>query len=324
MSASNEWQFTFVEESSISFVIRGKNLCRTLVNIPKMSYDTSDDDPHKWKLVSGERTFLQKKFGVFRVSLLWPVLGRLHRFKIDSSRLIAESLRSETPLKQWIQKAGGEKRGLLWKFPQPFLFEGIELKGNFHVDILVYALFEVVNPYIPVFIYRGKFFQQLAAAIEGVVAEAANNLTYEMFVKKNKGMGSSFAKGEIVAKLDALEEKFGIKMEDAWIMSFQLAEEDDDIIKATKALDKETLLAAAAKQRGKGKADETEASLFGEEKRFGRLVKALTDHDVDPNVAAEVVKQQLRMERVAGPDSKITTFVEGGSGGAVVAIPPKP
>ena len=77
--------------------------------------------------------------------------------------------------------------------------------------------------------------------------------------------------------------------------------------------------AEGVREQAYGKRDATEALGKGESDRFDRMVAALVKHKVDPNIAAQVVATQLRMENVRG--SKLTTYVEGGDSRASIMVP---
>ena len=77
--------------------------------------------------------------------------------------------------------------------------------------------------------------------------------------------------------------------------------------------------AEGIREEAYGKRDATEALGKGESDRFDRMVAALVKHKVDPNIAAQVVATQLRMENVRG--SKLTTYVEGGESRASIMVP---
>ncbi|MDO8623868.1 MAG: hypothetical protein Q7R54_00755 [bacterium] len=74
-----------------------------------------------------------------------------------------------------------------------------------------------------------------------------------------------------------------------------------------------------------GVRDAIRARTDGESYRFKELVKALIEETgVDSNIAAQVVQEQIRMENIR--DSKLTTYVEGGSRTSVMipaGTPPK-
>jgi len=65
-----------------------------------------------------------------------------------------------------------------------------------------------------------------------------------------------------------------------------------------------------------GARDSIKSRAEGEANRFEILMKALVDKGVDPNIAADVVKTQLRMEGVR--DSNLGTYVEGGASASVM------
>jgi hypothetical protein len=317
-AAVNKWQATFIPQSTIAFVVQGESLLKVIPNIRGKRY----------KKRTGELVNVRdwpkgplQRFGIFWVSWLYP-LRRVHKFKIISAKLIPESERNNKAITEWIEfKPDWDVTELRWRFELPFLYKDVELKDGSRVTVLIYGIFEVIDPTTPVFVFGGSFYRQLESGMGGATVEFVKDFTYDEFLDEKKGRGN--VKLTKMLRDVAIEELVGIKLVDGWMPDYKLSEADEEIATAKKAKEKERLLAQGAEERGKGRARETEEAATGEVSRWDRLTATLVAHGVDPNIAAGVVREQIRMEQIAGKDSKITTFVEGG-GNATVAIPPKP
>ena len=76
--------------------------------------------------------------------------------------------------------------------------------------------------------------------------------------------------------------------------------------------------AEGVKQKAIGERDAILERAAAESSRYERLLKALVDKGVTPDVAAQVIATQLRTENIR--DGKVTTYVEGAAS-ATVMVP---
>jgi hypothetical protein len=85
-------------------------------------------------------------------------------------------------------------------------------------------------------------------------------------------------------------------------------------------LQKETRFheAEGVRQEAYGVRDAILARATGESSRYKQLADSLIEREVSPDVAAEVVRTQIRTENIGGKDSKVVTYVEGGSPASVM------
>ncbi|OGG47583.1 hypothetical protein A2761_00020 [Candidatus Kaiserbacteria bacterium RIFCSPHIGHO2_01_FULL_51_33] len=98
-------------------------------------------------------------------------------------------------------------------------------------------------------------------------------------------------------------------------------EQHKDTVKLAQALlakEIELHTAEGERQKAYGVRDAINARGTGEAGRYTKLVTALIDNGVHPNVAAEVVRTQLRTENIGGKESKVVTYVEGGGDSSVM------
>ena len=88
------------------------------------------------------------------------------------------------------------------------------------------------------------------------------------------------------------------------------------LAEALLAKETESHLAEGVRQRADGESYAIEKRAQGEEGRYRRLASALIKEKVTPDVAAEVIRTQLRTENIG--NSKVTTYVEGGASASVM------
>ncbi len=276
---------TFLPESTIAFVMAGGTIIKTLVNIKGHTLDETSEEQtyrkivkeqslkpqenenlrewwkrvgpgeneklsHWWRRINPIRKWLQKRFGYFWVSLLYPV-RKLHRFEIAKSRLKKESqVGKDTRIRDLVEydEKDTEVYFLRWRFPRYYVIEVI-FKDGIRGTILVYTNWEVVYPYIPVFVYEGKFFDLLESAVRGKILDWANNMTAKKFIVANKGPGTDVAKDLLgINKHAAYEQdgekkeakqgtihEFGIELIDGYLREIAIHEDDEDAQTALKA-----------------------------------------------------------------------------------------
>ncbi|MEK7109058.1 MAG: hypothetical protein AAB919_01330 [Patescibacteria group bacterium] len=114
--------------------------------------------------------------------------------------------------------------------------------------------------------------------------------------------------------------RFGFAMVSFRIVDWEPHSDTLGLAQALLAKETESHKAEGVRKQAEGQRDALKARAVGESSRFERMIKALVDKKVDPNVAAQVVATQLRTENIR--DSKLTTYIEGGSGiGTSVILP---
>jgi len=316
--AKNGWQATFIPEGNMALLVKGDSWDRTIPNIAERTLDKKGR-----KIIKGkpQKKPWEKIWGFYWVSFFYP-LKRVFKFTISRDRLKdASEMKDGHGIRDWIEhKSDQEVSSLQYRFQRPFLIEGVELGGDrTRVDQIVMTTFEVVDPYIPIFFYKGKFFSLLEATVRSAVLDfcADEHMTYEVFVRTPKSSGTEFSDRitDINEKTDLAPEgivkAFGIKVVEAWVHDFDLVKDDQDFRDAARIRELERMQAQGAVEKAKGEAEAKERVAKAEALRYGLLVKELIERDVDPNVAASVLGQQVRTENIGR--SKIVTYVEGGA-----------
>ena len=117
--------------------------------------------------------------------------------------------------------------------------------------------------------------------------------------------------------------RFGFALVSFRVVEWEAHESTIDLAKALLQKETELHTAEGVRQKAYGQRDAILALAEGESSRYLRLVTALVDKGVNPDIAADVVATQLRTENVR--DSRLTTYVEGGGRtGTGVMIPASP
>lgn len=295
------------------------------------------------------KNYLRLRWGFFWVSWFYPQthikwIEIIHKRLKTGRELVSAGLARNRPASLADQFDRVEKLPspfLMWKFPRPILVSDVEFADQLRADLLVQAVFQVVIPYIPVFVLKDKLHEILESAVMGAVIDYARTIRYNDFVKTTKtGMGSDFflkaisqvnLRTEIQAPStpnalrlakegDGLVEKFGVAVIDGWLEDYQQMESE-----AQKALEAQEL------NRLRGEAEITRQTKLGQ----AGLAKAGLDAQAITLVGnaragvlgaqvkaagADVVKQQLQTDGLIG--TRVGTVVFGGNAGIMVGATP--
>jgi regulator of protease activity HflC (stomatin/prohibitin superfamily) len=321
-------KFTTLESGDIKFVTYNGSLHRVIHNVKGMMLDKDGI------LVPGEEhwSFLNRRFGLWLVGI--TLYAKVHTFPIIKER---ENLSGDS-VDDWIDRDEGEFEvsSLRFTFPRPYVLKAVKLGDRSSVNILLVVKFEVVNPYIPVFLFKGKFFQNAGADIRGAVIDILKKFDLDYFIEKaNKGE----AEGALKSMKDPLGEfnktlgaQVGLRIVGITIARYEASDE------ATRKAMEAQMLA-----REQGDAQITEAKKYSEaveiraeadSKAQERLAKArgaqvretvlsLVLPGTDATTATIAAANVLEMQAAA--ESKITTLVQRNSNGnvAIVAEPGK-
>ncbi len=112
--------------------------------------------------------------------------------------------------------------------------------------------------------------------------------------------------------------RFGFALSSLRLVAWEPYGETAGLVKAIQAKELEERMADGVRARANGERDADIARATGKAKLFGDPVKALTDLGVDKDIAADVLRTQIRTANLAGEHSKITTYIEGGSSASVM------
>lgn len=315
---------TIVPEGEIKFVVVGGNLHKVLVNVRGHIYD---ETTHCLKDGVREQSMLERWFGI-RWMGIYP-LKQLHRFELMASHLEENP---KKPILEWVTSKKRPVESLRWRFPRAISIPDVELgKDRFRVDIVVLCSFQVHNPYYPVFILKGSFFEPLEDAIRGAIIAYCSDkdMDYAKFASEPKGPNSEFARlilrvndtGTVTSELaNGIKEEFGIELFEVRLVAFDLSEKDKAAQIAAQAREVAKLQADAQQEVGRGERLRLEQLAEGEAAAWIAPLRAMKRLGVDPNAGIAAIGSVRRMQEVGKTD--LTTLVEGG--GASVVVTPQP
>lgn len=313
--------FTLLKSGDIKFIMRGETLHKTICDIRGFELvngklePTTEKQPHPW-------------FGLYWIG--FSPFASIHRFPISKER---ENPSGKTP-EEWIERDPEEKRvsSLRFTFPRPYVLMNVELSDRIAVNVLVVAKFEVVNPYIPVFLFKGKFFENAGAILRASVIDILKRYDLDKFIVAEKGEVAG-----ILAEMKIPDGPFntelirqvGLRLVGISIPQYDPS--DKDVIAAMNAqtIAKEKAKALVAEATGHANqlkirvnADALAAERMAKArgKRIHETVKAMASTLGSPDVVARGVADVLEMEAATSADSKLTTLVKGGGATPVVPV----
>ncbi|MBI5405723.1 hypothetical protein HY972_01665 [Candidatus Kaiserbacteria bacterium] len=115
--------------------------------------------------------------------------------------------------------------------------------------------------------------------------------------------------------------RFGYALVSFRIVEWEPHKSTEPLALALLAKETEFHNAEGVRQKAYGERDAKLATAVGDSGRVNQVMTSFVDKRVDPNVAAEVIKTMLRTENIR--DSKVTTYVEGGTSASVM-VPASP
>lgn len=325
----NKTNATFVKQNTTEFVVAGEGLLKILSNDDTKILTKDGKLVNPGSLGPGQEEvkinwfskWLRKEWGFYWVSLFYPI-RKIHYISIVKERLKGSAeIPPGAPLRDMIERDSKPTSVpfLLNQFPRPFVFEDIETKENFSIDVLVSGIFSVYDPALIAFKYNERFFDFLKAAISGALLDAVKTMDYKTFREADKGKGSPLSQ-DLKSRLQSLKVDLGVEVIDIWVDIYQLTS-GDEAEEAAQALEIAELkgeadLAAArfdkraAQERAKGAAapvlELTKAYKKANSTGVGRLVS--TDRS---------------MEHL-GQNSRITTLVMGSGVTPNLSLPALP
>lgn len=289
------WHMTTVEEGSMKFVVRGEDYVRTLLNVSDHRISRRDENAGKIEFGKPSQSLSPvRQLGFHWVSWIWP-FKKIHQFKLVTGNLLPEQERKNKPIKQWVESRTHDTERLDFRIQSYVVVADVELADRFNVDLLIYALLEVVDPRLAVFVYKADFVRILGSAILSGYVDKSKGLSYADFVKEAKGRGSIFAaevckyinNGGEPDETKSLEVRYGVKLVETYVYDFQLSAEEQAAASAAKAAEIAKLQAEARVATADGEAKARIIEAEAKAKELGIAIKALKDEGVDPNTAMD-------------------------------------
>lgn len=313
--------FTQVESGNIKFILSGESFSRIIHDVNGKELDSNN------MLVDGNeyKTFLNKR-GIWWIG--FPPFSSIHTFQIKKEK---ENVSGKTP-EEWITH--GEETSvssLRGSFPRPFVFRDVELMDRTTIDLLVTCKFEVVDPLKLVFVFKGDFFDNTGSILGSKVDDMIkdfNNLAAFIAEKKNEHDGFLHILKENTNEFNkVLVEQIGLRLVGISVSKFDPS--DKEVLKASNA-EAIALLQAkgiratfeinAEKTRAEGAAtrDSLIETAKGKEAQIQALVNQMKSTGASNDTIAKAITDVLKAEALTGPNSKITTLVDGNSANLIL------
>jgi len=332
--------FTKVETGDIKFIVRGDSLFKIIHDVPgkRLVLDPVDNN---MMFVDGveKKSYLNSEYGMWWIG--FPPFSKIHSFWIKPERENPSGKESE----DWIQS--DPKRqvwSLRFAFPRPFSIQKVELKDRLSVDVLAVAKFEVVKPQIPVFQFKGSFFENAGLILQAQVNDILNNMTLSEFIPAPKGEVDGILKSMkeppestgIAPKKNKKEKEHDLGAFNRELIHQVGLKLVGISIPKYDPSDKDTLEAMQAKElatkKGEGRIAEADANAkvtiananakaTAEERlaqargaRIRETIAALASSGGDNNIVTQQGGKILQAEALTGENSKINTWVDGSAG----------
>ena len=303
--------YTTLESGDIKFLMRGETLHSTIYDLP-----AGKDIPCVNKGKGFKKSSFNKRYGLYWVGI--PPFARVHSFPITKER--------ENPtgkkVQDWILRDPQETvvSSLRFVFPRPFVLEAVELADRTPIDLLVICKFEVVDPYLPVFIFKGRFAENASGIIRSAVVDSLKEFNLDSFIgaPKDEVNGILCHMKKDGPFNDTLKEQVGIRLVGISIPQY---DPHDDSGKLREAMNAQIIAQEEAK------AVKAKAQGYKE----GRYLEAEADANYETLLAeARGARVRATREALAGDEAtarvlqaealpNLRTLVEGG-GKAITAI----
>ena len=272
-----EWHFITIEETDVIFIVRGGEPQKCIIGLPRGEHFekiTRSLETRGIEWVDRTTSLIARRTGRYFTSWLYPLV-KVHRFTVmagglkDGSGAGKEKPKEGAPLREWMYQDKREVRSLRTRFPRPVLVEGTEMMDTFRVDNIVMLMLRVVDPYIPVFTYKGDFFRMVNAITESVLNDmvvsksSGRSYKYTEYVQEDKGDGSEFAK-ELKKKIHSGLKALGLECEKAYLHAIALAPGQETQMQAALAAETAELQAKAVRATADGALYATKRQAEGE------------------------------------------------------------
>ena len=176
-----------------------------------------------------------------------------------------------------------------------------------------------------------SYFEELEAAAKTERAADGSSPKDELVAYARELARGEFAEPTSGSKTEerlpsGLVPRIGLALVSLRIQETEAHKTTEELAAALLAKEIERHKAKGVREKAAGARDAELMQVEAEKRQFGDLTGALKSHGVHANVAARVVETYLRTGNIAGRDSSITTYVEGGASSSVMvpAAPPAP
>lgn len=339
--AEKDLFFTKLQTGDIKFIVRGDSLLHIIHDVRNKKLVLDADGNQIFTTGVERKSFLNTRFGIWWIGI--PPFARVHKFMIKKERENPQATES----KDWIiSEEPKEVPSLRFIFPRPYKLDRVELGDRLSVDLLVVAKFEVVMPYIPVFLFKGGFFENAGSILRAHVADLINNMTLNDFIPAPKGEVGGILESMKADESDTRDDpknlghRFGdfnrelIRQVGIRLVGISITQYDPSDKSIRDAMEAQHLAeklgegkiaeakaeATVIKTRANAQAEAEERLAKARGTRIKETVTALSSTNGNADVVAVQVGKVLQAEALTGKDSKITTWVDGGNAQPVVTL----
>lgn len=330
--------FTKLGSGEIKYIMRGELLHHMIHDVRGKKWEKGVNNTENAKLIpipDGEKAeqkkWWEEKFGLYWIGL--PPAAKVLNFVIKKTR---ENTAGQKP-EEWIDQIEKEPiEAFRQTFPMPFVFKQIELADRTKVDLLVVGTFEVIKPYIPAIQLKGDYYTRMHSRVMAATADVVGKIeNLKKFIASNKKEQDGILHDPLLDENCIFQKELlkntGLKLTEIAISNYD-AEKGMEEAARKEAIAEREAAAVEATAKGLARKIEIEAEAMakqieklGEAKakaktaQISATVNALSlGGKAEPNIVTQVAGSLLGKEAIGGPDSKVTTWVEGGSNTGVV------
>ncbi len=306
--------WTRVQGGDIKFIVRGESPWRIIYDV--RGFVLSSAGQFESSITQPERHWLDfPSIGIYWIGI--PPFLSIHSFLITKEK---ENPAGKGP-EDWITEGGEEMvSSLRFAFPRPFVLRAVELKDRQSVDLLLVAKMEIVDPYLPVFQLKGKFFELAGSIIRASVNDVLKGFDLDEFIKADKGESGILkslkdSSGPLNTELIG---QVGPRLVAVSVAQYNPSDETIKQAMQAEAVAKAKAKGVMAEAEGQAAAQERLAKARGA--RIRETVAELAKSGASGDVLARAVADALRAESLAGPESKLTTLVDGAGAPPVLPV----
>ena len=252
-----ERQTAYIPSGEVKFIEEGGACLKVLPNLQGTGwYYEEDIDKIVAKKDASKSSFASRLsfLGVYWVSILYP-MRKIHPYHFEWDKLRkGDSSKGEES--HYVESKSEYVNSIYLFYAYPIFTEEVELQGNVKINVMLLVTLRLVNPKLPVFVFKGKWFALATAPIKGALIDYASKLTLDEFREKPKqGVGTELSQAIMSINEVADEEhgisRFGFAVDQVDFISFDLVG-SKEVEEAATATEVARLEADADTQRARG------------------------------------------------------------------------
>lgn len=304
--------FTEIKSGTFKVKQAGGKIVDIMLDFEGYKYDEATDEIVAAPNYSAEPNFL----GRWLVSWLWP-FERIQKFHISVDSLAPNYQNKNKVVEKVVVPGLREVDNIRVIIPRPFVVLDADLAEGTKVEMLLVAIFMVVNPKKLISHFPDQdFFPPIGTEVSRYLLEIVKELDYyKDFLPMNKAL-------DVTLLNVTLQKLFGIICLSLKIDSFNLSPEgqrlEDARLEKRVAEEKGDAKVITAEKDAKAKrigfrvqAEEIRALSEAGGDRYKNLIEALLNAKVAKEEIPGIINNQEKWERLK--ESNLTTLVDGGS-----------